>query len=44
MGGMYVALVGPKTNPPRGWNRKRYDELLPDTKDYSTRMLLWQMK
>ncbi len=43
-GGVYVALVGPKTIPPNGWNQKRYDELLPNPEDYSTRMLLWQRK
>jgi 16S rRNA G527 N7-methylase RsmG len=43
-GGAYIALAGPRSARPAGWNRERYADLFPDPKDYSSRVLLWRKK
>jgi len=43
-GGRYIALVGPGTTAPEGWNRVLYADLFPHPEDYRSRSLLWRSK
>jgi 16S rRNA G527 N7-methylase RsmG len=43
-GGLYVALVGPDSAAPAGWEKTRYAELFPNSGGYASRGLLVKRK